>query len=384
MGLNQHMSRRRPQLNSIASLTSTFLLCMLLASCGQPQGDRSPVQAGSSALPAQTSMPTSTQTTMPTPTLTGPELDATKAVILNAQEHAIETSVASGTPFAPSTPIITSTPWPRRTPVLGISAACAQGNSEFNFAGCWNGVVGEQYVFVQAGAPLNDLSQGTIIVYTSTFDLQTFSARQSYTTPAQVGTVRIAQVIWPRMVLITVEDNPTTVTKFVFNLLTRTWEEPGSCPLYPIAVHTSALVGEGGRSVVRNAVYGTGNGNFGWLNWTGLPLTETLVVSLTPPGDSTTYINPNNPTDHSVSVGDWVAGRSQVDDNPLAAAALSALSSSISIVPVVVWDQVTGVGDSSRYRVSGFAWIYVDSYDLGQPNTLSFRYWGPATCADNP
>ncbi len=56
-------------------------------------------------------------------------------------------------------------------------------------------------------------------------------------------------------------------------------------------------------------------GNFGLLTWTGSPGEEALVTSLTPPGDSETYVNPDDPADHEVSVGDWIHGKPGVSNS---------------------------------------------------------------------
>src|SRR5438093_12211487 len=117
----------------------------------------------------------------------------------------------------------------------------------------------------------------------------------------------------------------------------------------------------------------------------GNPLSDTLAQSQTPPGNSLIYINPHNPADHIVSIGDWVVSYPQAANSLAIADALEALKHSYFRVVVPVWDQATGQGINLRYHISGFAWIYaIESYSLDQPNRLSFRYWGPATCPDSP
>src|SRR4051794_1306194 len=77
-----------------------------------------------------------------------------------------------------------------------------------------------------------------------------------------------------------------------------------TCNLYPIALSEQTLVGVAVGTVIPDILNGMQPGNFGWLTWAGSPSEPTLVKSLTPPGDSNTYINVDNLADHVVSVGD--------------------------------------------------------------------------------
>ncbi len=91
---------------------------------------------------------------------------------------------------------------------------------------------------------------------------------------------------------------------------------PGAgCELYPIALHMQSLAGLGVGDIIPNISNGTQPGNFGWLSWTGNPSEPALVASLTPPGNSDTYVNPDNPNDHLVSVGDDVPGKPGVSNS---------------------------------------------------------------------
>jgi hypothetical protein len=76
-----------------------------------------------------------------------------------------------------------------------------------------------------------------------------------------------------------------------------------NCELYPIALSVHTLKGVAAGAKLPDILNGAQPGHFGWLTWTGSPGTPALVASLTPPGDSFTYVNPDNPTDHQVSVG---------------------------------------------------------------------------------
>src|SRR5215472_2940903 len=79
-----------------------------------------------------------------------------------------------------------------------------------------------------------------------------------------------------------------------------------TCELYPIALSAQTLSNAAPGAILTDIYNGTQPGSFGWLSWGGSPSEPTLVTSLTPSGDSSTYVNPDNPTDHQISVGDWV------------------------------------------------------------------------------
>ena len=71
-----------------------------------------------------------------------------------------------------------------------------------------------------------------------------------------------------------------------------------TCELYPIALSAQTLSNAAPGTILSNIYNGTQPGNFGWLSWGGSPSEPTLVTSLTPPGDSSTYVNPDDPNDH--------------------------------------------------------------------------------------
>lgn len=84
-----------------------------------------------------------------------------------------------------------------------------------------------------------------------------------------------------------------------------------TCNVFPIALHTSTLAGVQVGATLGDIYNGSQPGNFGWLSWTGSPSEPALVTSLTLPGNSETYVNPNDPTDHTLAVGDWVFGKAR-------------------------------------------------------------------------
>ena len=123
---------------------------------------------------------------------------------------------------------------------------------------------------------------------------------------------------------------------------------------------------------------GTGQGNFGWLSWTGANGEPVLVQSLTPPGNSQTYVNPNDPADHVLSINDWVYGRPGVSNSKGVRDALDLLKTLIITVPV--WDTATGQGNNTQYHVVGCARIQITSYRLPGQNRISGTYRGITGC----
>jgi hypothetical protein len=148
--------------------------------------------------------------------------------------------------------------------------------------------------------------------------------------------------------------------------------------LYPIALHTNSLAHVAIGDVITNIYNGIQSGNFGWLTWAGSPSEPTLVTSLTPPGNSSTYINPNNPADHSISVGDWVQGKTGLSNSQQVRNTLDALEKIDIVVPV--WDRATGNGNNSLYHVVAFARVRIISYYLPVQNRITARFLGFSEC----
>lgn len=156
--------------------------------------------------------------------------------------------------------------------------------------------------------------------------------------------------------------------------------------LYPIALQQTALDGIQVGQSLGDIFFGGGPGNFGWLSWTGESSSTTLATSLTPPGDSDTYVNPNDPSDHEVSLGDWIDGRPGLQNSQAVRDALDLLVGSPILIPV--WDTATGSGNNALYHVTGFALVQITGYELtSNVNRISAVYLGTgaASCdAPNP
>jgi RHS repeat-associated protein len=151
------------------------------------------------------------------------------------------------------------------------------------------------------------------------------------------------------------------------------------CELYPIALAAQSLTGVESGELVTDLRHGTQPGSFGWLTWAGSPSTPTLVTSLTPPGNSGTYLNPDNSNDHQVSVGDWVQAKPGVSNSQNVRDTLDRLKQLDITVPV--WDQARGQGDNAAYRVCAFARIRLVDYRLSGQVTITLRLLRYVACA---
>jgi len=172
---------------------------------------------------------------------------------------------------------------------------------------------------------------------------------------------------------------PTHAANFTLNTSLTVTPEPGQgCDLYPIALHEKSLAGVAIGGVIKDIYNGVQPGNFGWLTWAGSPSEPTLAKSLTPPGNSRTYVNPSDSSDHTLSVGDWVQGKPGVSNSKHVRDALDALKRIDITVPV--WNQARGKGNNSLYRVVGFARVRLISYQLPKDNRITARFLGFDSC----
>ncbi|MCI0397264.1 MAG: Ig-like domain-containing protein, partial [Chloroflexi bacterium] len=153
----------------------------------------------------------------------------------------------------------------------------------------------------------------------------------------------------------------------------------GSCELYPIALHVDTLAGVQVGDVIEDIWNGTQPGNFGWLTWTGDTSVPVLAASLTPPGNSHTYVNPNDPNDHVVSVGDWVEGKPGVSNARQVRDALDLLTTVDIVVPI--WDASQGSGAQVVYRIAGFARVRLMAYNLAKSDYITARFLGYTSCS---
>src|SRR5262245_53561653 len=161
---------------------------------------------------------------------------------------------------------------------------------------------------------------------------------------------------------------------------------PALCELYPIAIDERSLEHAVPGDVLRNLEQGTKPGNFGWLTWDGRLDVSTLARSLTPPGDSGRYVNPDDASDHDVSVGDSVVGRPGAVNAGAVRVALDQLKKRDA--RVAIWDEVTANGDDDdgeigsrvTYRVSGFALVRLLDYRISGQARITIRFLGFDRC----
>ncbi|MBK8906061.1 MAG: pilus assembly protein [Anaerolineaceae bacterium] len=150
---------------------------------------------------------------------------------------------------------------------------------------------------------------------------------------------------------------------------------------------------------------GAGSGNFGWLVWNlGVSANaNTLANSLSWPGDSTNYspcsgpgcpqggtvpgsgfnhpvkgyIEPGDPTDQALHIGDWVAGSTGTVNSSDVRTILQGHVDLDRDLRVVVWRvPATGTGTNVRYQISGFAIVRLIGYNVPDNWILAeFKRW---------
>ena len=123
---------------------------------------------------------------------------------------------------------------------------------------------------------------------------------------------------------------------------------------------------------------GGGPGNFGWLGWAGCAEEPILCESPTDPANSENYVNPDDPDDHVLSIGDWVEGSTGVIDAQCVRDQLDALHE--TPITVVVWDEATQQGANLDYRIAGFAVFVLEDHGLPAENRISGRFVEWVTC----
>jgi len=161
-------------------------------------------------------------------------------------------------------------------------------------------------------------------------------------------------------------------------LLTASAARGENCSIYPIALSMQSLSNAAPGTILTNIWNGSQPGNFGWLSWTGDPDEPTLINSLTQPGDSSTYINPDDSSDHLLRAGDWVSGKPGVSNGRHVRASLDALEGFTIVVPI--WDQARGEGENTAYHIVGFAQVILINYHLPSRNEITAEFVGFISC----
>jgi hypothetical protein len=149
--------------------------------------------------------------------------------------------------------------------------------------------------------------------------------------------------------------------------------------VYPIAVSAAAIAGANPGDVILDIFNGAGQGNFGWLTWSGDTTEAALITSLTGTGNVSAYNNPDNSTDHNLVVGDWVLGKLGVSNSIGVRDALDALEDNEIMLPV--WDTTRGSGTAVAYHIVGFAKVQIKGYRLPGQGKITVLFLGTF---DNP
>ena len=157
-----------------------------------------------------------------------------------------------------------------------------------------------------------------------------------------------------------------------------TEDDATACGLYPIGVKASALRNARPGGLIADLTTGTPSGHEGWLTWAGGVSEGTLATSLTPPGDSDRYVNPDDRSDHVLSPDDWVSARPGAVSSRGVRDALDDLIGDRIVVPV--WDAARGTGRNVAYHVTGFVEVELVSYELHHDNRLTAKFHGESDC----
>jgi len=266
---------------------------------------------------------------------------------------------------------------------LTVEATSASGLASGSATGSLTVVVTNRPPQVEAG-PDRTADEGEAVQFAGSFSNP--NPEDSHTIVWDLGYGAMAEgVLTPThvyaddgvyTVTLTVTDDDGGVGRALLTVVVQ--EGAGGCELYPIALHVDTLAGAQVGQEIRDILNGEGAGNFGWLSWTGNPNEPTLVRSLTPPGDSHTYVNPYAPGDHDLSAGDWVYGKPGVSNSGPVRAALDNLKAYTITVPV--WDRAVGTGCTLKYHVVGFARIRITGYHLSGQDRISAVFLGYAIC----
>lgn len=156
-----------------------------------------------------------------------------------------------------------------------------------------------------------------------------------------------------------------------------------ACPIYPIGISSSLLADAQDNDAFWKVSTRVEAGNFSWMTWNGSPSVPTLANSLSPPGDSHTYVNPFDNADSSLDIGKWVQGSPGVAGSQLVKQNLNTLINRDIIVPI--WSEISHSGNNLLYQVESFAVISLLDYKLNGKGWLSFTYkGGKARCYNLP
>jgi hypothetical protein len=151
------------------------------------------------------------------------------------------------------------------------------------------------------------------------------------------------------------------------------------CDCLPVALSENTLNNIAPGTEIRDILNGAKRNNFGWLTWDGNKSDKALVASLAPGGNVDLYVNPENPSQNTIEVGDWVESKPGAADTKAVRQALNTLETMVVTVPV--WDVSQKIGKSIYYHISGFANVQITGYRLGgHQNRISALFIDYTVC----
>jgi hypothetical protein len=160
------------------------------------------------------------------------------------------------------------------------------------------------------------------------------------------------------------------------------------CMLWPIALHTSNLVGRNPGDMIGDIYNGCESGNFGWLRWparTSAANEGYLVESLNDAAlAATDYEDACEAGDTAINAGDCIYANTGLSNSSDTRDALTALESQDIRVPV--WDyNAGGTGSNAIYHIVGFAIVHITDFQLSSQNriTAQFVRWDNEGCPGN-
>lgn len=150
------------------------------------------------------------------------------------------------------------------------------------------------------------------------------------------------------------------------------------CEIFPITIPQQILATVQPGTSLGQIDRGTGSGNFSWLTWTGSTSATTLAMSLTPPGDSYAYVNPDNTNDRLLQIGDWAQGATGSMNSSYVRERMDILKTRDIVIPT--WTSTRGQGSKFDYKVVHFASVRLLDYQLNGQGWLKLKFLGYKNC----
>ncbi len=156
------------------------------------------------------------------------------------------------------------------------------------------------------------------------------------------------------------------VVQMVFGHVSQAETPSQNCELYPFALSWHSVSNTATGATLNNLADGSG---FAWLSWNGQTSKKALLRSLTPPGTSSDYKDPDDANDRVLNLGDWVRATSAENAKDVRHA-LDDLKGVDVVVPV--WDQKRSKSNKG-YRVYTYARVSLVDYNLKKGH-ISVRF----------